>query len=124
MAVPSSLGTPRGRPSPTYPGTNPPSNQLCWGLLPHAFVWTVWGSLTAQRSEGNWTMGQKQSPQAQEQSHLGGDTWFGSWDTQVRLPCDNGILVNPCLEIFVLLLENLDLLLQDNILFRLERVQC
>lgn len=35
-----------------------------------------------------------------------------------QLSRDDGILVNPCSEIFVLLLENLDFLLQDNVLFR------
>lgn len=39
------------------------------------------GSLTAQRSEVNWMLGQKQDPQAQQQSHFVGDTWFVSLDT-------------------------------------------
>lgn len=39
----------------------------------------------------------------------------------VYLPRDNSILVNSCSEIFILLLENLDFLLQYNVLFRLEK---
>lgn len=77
------------------------------------------GSLTAQ--EGiHWTLEQKQSPQALlEQSHFVGGTCFVSSDSQAHLPRDNRVLVDPCFEVFVPLLENLDLLLQDNVLFHL-----
>lgn len=44
-----------------------------------------------------------------------------SSEAQVHLPGDHSVLVNPCFEVFILLLENLDLLLQDDVLFCLER---
>lgn len=54
--------------------------------------------------------------QGQEQSHPAGDTCFGSSDAQAHLPRDDSVLVDPGFEVFILLLENLDLFLQDNVL--------
>ena len=72
----------------------------------------AWGSLGAWRSEDK-----SRALQGQEQSHSIWDTRFRSSIIQAHLPCDHRVLVDPGLEVFVLLLENLDLLFQDNVLF-------
>lgn len=69
------------------------------------------GGLLAQRSEDG-----SRALQGQEQSPSVGDTSSGSSDTQAHLPRDNGVLVDPGFEVFILLLENLDLFFQDNVL--------
>lgn len=71
----------------------------------------VWESLGARRGEDK-----SRALQGQEQSHPVRDTCFGSSDAQAHLPRDDGVLVNPGFEVFILLLENLDLFLQDNVL--------
>lgn len=72
----------------------------------------AWESLGARRSEDK-----SKALQGQEQSYSIWDTRFRGSITQAHLPCDHGVLVDPGLEVFVLLLENLDLLFQDNVLF-------
>ena len=67
-----------------------------------------WGSRSEDKSR---------ALQGQEQSHAVREACFGGSIAQAHLPRDHGVLVDPGLEVFVLLLENLDLLFQDNVLF-------
>lgn len=79
MLVPFSLGTPSS-PSPKYTlGTNLSNTQPRRGSC--HMLSDGRGSLIAQRSEVNWRLGHKQEPQAQQQSHFVGDTWFVGLDT-------------------------------------------